>query len=66
MSWGVCERECVCGGGGISTLLVFPCKKVWELNNLAEMCLPACRSSYFKAAAAALLDAGLQLLNLPA
>lgn len=24
-------------GGGISTLLVFPCKKVWELNNVAEL-----------------------------
>lgn len=65
MTWCVCERECVCVGG-ISTLLVFPCKKVWELNNVAEMCLLACRSSYFKAAAAALLDAELQLLNLPA
>lgn len=32
--WGALEEK------GISTLLAFPCKKVWGLKNVAEMCMP--------------------------
>lgn len=62
--------ESGCGGDGrrrgISTLLAFPCKKAWGLTKVAQMCMPACCGSCFKAAAtAALLEAGLAFRKLP-